>query len=65
MKNAALERIVDLSRRDEAVRIMIRVFCDTHGASSAGHLYDVDREAFNELCEAAESLVDQLGDAPE
>lgn len=61
MRNTQLEHLMDLSRDCDEVKTMIRVVCDHEGATSAGHLYDVNREAFDELCEAADSLVEQLG----
>ena len=62
MRNVELEQMADLARRVPEVKMMIGVFCDHHGATSLAHLFDMDREAFNDLLEAANDLHEQLGE---
>lgn len=62
MKNQRLEDVIDMSRQYPEGKTMIRVFCDAHGVTSAGHLYDVDQAAFDELYDALQSMIDQLGE---
>lgn len=61
MRNIKLEELVDLSRRCADVKHMIRIVCDAEGATSAGHLFDVNNEAFNDLYESAMHIADELG----
>lgn len=60
-RNIKLEELIDLSRRCEEVKQMIRIVCDAEGVTSAGHLCDVSPEAFNELCDAAKDIENELG----
>lgn len=60
-RNIALEELIDLSRRCEEVKQMIRIICVAEGVTSAGHLCDVSPETFAELCEAAKDLERELG----
>lgn len=60
-RNIKLEELVDLSRRCEEVKQMIRIVCDAEGVTSAGHLHDVSPEAFLELYEAAKDIENELG----
>lgn len=62
MRNEKAERLMDLSRQSDDVKLMVRVVCDAEGATSAAHLFDVNPEAFNELFDAAEELIAQLPD---
>jgi len=61
MRNTQLEELIDLSRRCDDVKAMIRIVCDAEGVTSAGHLYDVNKETFEELYEAAKDIEQQLG----
>lgn len=61
MKNTQLEQLLDMSRQCDDVKTMIRVVCIAEGATSAGHLYDISKDAFNELFDAATEMITQLG----
>lgn len=60
-RNIRLEELIDLSRRCDEVKQMIRIVCDAEGVTSAGHLCDVSPETFTELYDAAKAIEDQLG----
>jgi len=62
MKDPRIAELFDLAQRDLDIKQMCRLVCDANGATSVGHLYDVDREEFVELYDAAMSLVAQLPD---
>jgi hypothetical protein len=56
-----LNQLLDWSRQSEDVKLMIRLVGQAEGATSAHHLLDVNRDAFDQLYEAAEALITQLG----
>lgn len=56
-----LQQVIDWSRQSEDVKLMIRLICEAEGATSAHHLLDINRDAFDSLYEAADTLITQLG----
>jgi hypothetical protein len=56
-----MHQLLEWSRVSEDVKLMIRRVCEAEGATSAHHLLDINRDAFDLLYEAADELITQLG----
>lgn len=56
-----LREMIDLSTKSEAVKQMIRIVCIEEGATSAHHLLDLDKRAFDLLFDGVTTLINELG----
>ena len=59
MNDPRLTRIRDIMGKDEDVRLMVRLMLDQEGATSLEHLRDMAPDAYELICDEADSLVEQ------
>lgn len=56
-----LRELIDWSNQSEATKQMIRIVCLEEGATSAHHLLDLNKKAFDMLYEGVSTLIKELG----
>lgn len=54
-----LQMLNDMCRQEDA-RLMCAVVCAAEGAGGIGHLYEINKSAFDDLYAAVESLNEQI-----